>query len=96
MDTGVYIQVTGPQYETAQEIKTYRSWGADAVGMSTCVEIITASHMGMTTAGVSCITNYGTGIGGSDPSHEEVQEMMKKMNTSLAMAIENLLYEINE
>lgn len=96
MDEGVYIQVSGPQYETAAEVKMYNYWGANAAGMSTCVEVIAASQMGMTTAGVSCITNYGTGISGSSPSHEEVQEMMEKMNASLAMALESLMYEINE
>ncbi len=90
MNEGVYIQVTGPQYETPTEIDMYRSWGADAVGMSTAIETITAKHMGMQVCGISCITNMGAGMGGSVPSHEEVQEMTAKM----AWELKNIVYEL--
>ena len=44
---GVYIQTTGPQYESPAEIKAFKTFGADAVGMSTACEAIAANHMGM-------------------------------------------------
>ena len=59
---GVYLQLTGPQYESPQEIAMCRTLGADAVGMSTACEAIAARHMGMRVIGISCITNLAAGI----------------------------------
>ncbi len=71
---GVYIQLTGPNFETAHEIKMYRSLGADAVGMSTACEAMAANHMGMKICGISCITNQGAGMTANPLTHQEVQE----------------------
>lgn len=60
--TGVYIQFSGPNYETASEVAMARTLGADAVGMSTAIEVIAARHMGIKVAGISCITNPACGI----------------------------------
>lgn len=54
---GVYIGVTGPSMETAAETRMFRLFGADAVGMSTIMEVITAVHLGMEVLGLSVITN---------------------------------------
>jgi len=59
---GVYLQCSGPQFETPAEIKMYKLWGADAVGMSTAIEAITARHCGMKVLGLSFIANYAAGI----------------------------------
>lgn len=64
MAEGTYIQVAGPQYETPAEIKMYQGFGGDAIGMSTAIEAIAAQHMGMSICGISCLTNYGAGLGG--------------------------------
>lgn len=53
---GTYLQDTGPSYETTAEIKMLRSFGADAVGMSTAIEAVAARHMGMKVCGLSCVT----------------------------------------
>ena len=71
---GVYVQTTGPNYETPQEIQMYRMLGADAVGMSTAVEAIVARHMGMEICGVSCISNLAAGISKNPLTHAEIQE----------------------
>jgi len=77
---GVYMQLTGPQFETPTEIRMYRGLGADAVGMSTAVEAIALRHMGLRVAGVSCITNLGAGMPGqAQLSSEEVDEMGKQV-----------------
>lgn len=70
---GVYLQTTGPQYESPEEIAMFRALGADAVGMSTACEAIAARHMGMKVAGISCITNLASGISPFSLSHEEVK-----------------------
>ena len=59
---GVYLSVLGPNYETAAEIRAFRLWGADAVGMSTVPEVLIANHCGMKVAVIATITNYATGL----------------------------------
>ncbi|MEE3392363.1 MAG: purine-nucleoside phosphorylase [Lachnospiraceae bacterium] len=71
---GVYIQFTGPNYETPAEIRMAGILGADAVGMSTAVEAIAASHMKMKVCGISCISNLAAGISLNPLTQEEVEE----------------------
>lgn len=71
---GVYLQFTGPAYETPAEIRMSRTLGADAVGMSTACEAMAAKHMGMQVCGISCISNLASGMSQTPLSHKEVQE----------------------
>jgi purine-nucleoside phosphorylase len=71
---GVYVQLTGPNFETPHEVKMCRILGGDAVGMSTACEAIAANHMGMKICGISCISNLGCGMQNRPLSHAEVQE----------------------
>lgn len=75
---GVYIQLTGPNYESPSEVRMVRTLGADAVGMSTACEAIAANHMGMKIAGISCISNLACGVSNRPLSHAEVQETADK------------------
>ena len=70
---GVYVQFTGPAYETPTEVQMAKRLGGDAVGMSTACEAIAANHMGMKVLGISCITNLASGISPVPLSHEEVK-----------------------
>lgn len=70
---GVYAGLLGPSYETPAEIRMLRTLGADAVGMSTVLEVIAARHMGARVLGLSCITNLAAGLGADELSHEEVK-----------------------
>ncbi len=72
LQEGVYLQTTGPQYETPAEIRMFRAIGADAVGMSTACEAIAARHMGLQVCGISCISNMASGITQTPLSHAEV------------------------
>ena len=74
LQQGVYVQLTGPAYETPAEIRMCRTWGADAVGMSTACEAVAARHMGLKVCGISCITNLASGMSGKPLDHKEVQE----------------------
>lgn len=71
---GVYVQLTGPNFETPHEVKMCRILGGDAVGMSTACEAVAANHMGMKICGISCISNLGCGMQEAPLSHAEVQE----------------------
>ena len=71
---GVYAGLLGPAYETPAEIRMLRTLGADAVGMSTVLEVIAARHMGARVLGISCITNQGAGLSERPLSHEDVEE----------------------
>ncbi len=74
---GVYVQLTGPSYETPAEIKMLSHF-ADAVGMSTVVEAIAANHCGMKVCGISCVCNLAAGMNPTPLSHKEVQEAADK------------------
>lgn len=74
LQEGVYIQFTGPSFESPAEIKMAAALGADAVGMSTAVEAIAANHMSMKVCGISCVCNLAAGLSENPLTHEEVQE----------------------
>ena len=74
LQEGVYVQFTGPAYETPAEIRMCRAWGGDAVGMSTACEAVAARHMGLEVCGISCITNLAAGMSTQQLDHKEVQE----------------------
>lgn len=87
---GVYLQFSGPNYETPSEVKMAKLLGADAVGMSTAVEAISAKHMGMRIIGISLITNLAAGLNKNPLSHEEV----KREADAAALKFENLINEV--
>ncbi len=62
LQEGVYAAEPGPSFETPAEIRAYRSWGIDAIGMSTVLEVIAARSCGMRVAGVSLISNPAAGV----------------------------------
>jgi purine-nucleoside phosphorylase len=72
---GVYAWTSGPSFETPAEIRMLRTMGADAVGMSTVPEAITAHHCGICVAGVSCISNMAAGVLDQPITQEEVFEV---------------------
>ena len=78
LQEGVYIQLTGPNYESPAEVQMCKALGADAVGMSTACEAVAANHMGMQICGISCISNLACGISEQPLNHTEVQEMADK------------------
>lgn len=71
---GVYMYFTGPQFETPAEIRAARILGADAVGMSTVTEALTAAHCSMPLLGLSVMTNMAAGVLNKKITDEEVGE----------------------
>lgn len=74
---GVYLGCAGPNFETPAEIRAFRALGADAVGMSTVLEVIAAAHCGLNVLGISMITNMAAGVLDKPLDGEEVIEMGK-------------------
>lgn len=85
--SGVYCGVLGPTYETAAEIQFFRKIGGKAVGMSTVAEVIAAHHAGLRVAGLSCITNLGTGLSRIRLTHEDVKDVAKKVEKNFAQVL---------
>ena len=93
---GTYLQFTGPQYESPQEITMSRTLGADAVGMSTACEAITARHMGMKVLGISCISNMACGISPTPLSHKEVQEVADQVAPKFKALVTEIITNIGK
>lgn len=91
---GVLAAVSGPSYETPAEIRMLRSFGADAVCMSTVPEVIMARYYGMRVLGVSLITNKAAGLSPSRLSHEEVVAIGEKKVDDLYAIIEGFIQQI--
>ena len=91
---GVYIMVSGPTFETKAEAKAFAILGADAVGMSTIPEVISATHSGMKILGLSCVTNMGAGLQSHAPSHKETLLSGKIVAVELTILIKGFLKEL--
>ena len=74
MRRGVYAGLVGPAYETPAEVRMLRTLGADAVGMSTVLEVMAARQMGLRVLGISCISNLAAGLSPTPLTHDEVKE----------------------
>ncbi len=96
MQEGVYLSLLGPSFETPAEIRAFRTWGADLVGMSTVQENIVARHMGLEVLGISCVTNMAAGIQGEPLSHEEVMETGQRVEARLAALLEQMLPQMSK
>ncbi len=75
---GVYAALLGPSYETPAEIRMLRTLGADAVGMSTVIEVLALRHRGVRVGAMSCITNLAAGMSGQPLDHAEVEQIAKQ------------------
>tara|TARA_A100001015_G_scaffold260043_1_gene304452 strand:+ start:3597 stop:4433 length:837 start_codon:yes stop_codon:yes gene_type:complete len=88
---GVYLGVLGPSFETPAEIRMFRQWGADVVGMSTIPEVICAHHCGMNVAVIAVITNLAAGMGTEPLSHEVTLAGAKQGSANLVHLVRKVL-----
>jgi purine-nucleoside phosphorylase len=88
---GVYIGVLGPSYETPAELRMMARWGADAVGMSTVHEVITARHLGMRVLGLSAIADMATGEGPAHVTHEDVLATTRRIEPEFVKLVRRII-----
>lgn len=91
LQEGIYCQLKGPSYETAEEVKLIGKLGVDAVGMSTVIEAIAARHAGLKVAGLSVITNMGTGLSKVKLSDDDVRETAAKIAVRFEKLIKGII-----
>jgi purine-nucleoside phosphorylase len=92
---GVYVGLTGPNYETPAEVRLYAGNGGHAVGMSTVMECIAAHWAGLEVCGVSLVTNAGAGYSGVPLSHQEVMDAGAEAGPRLARVIRRLVADLD-
>ena len=91
---GVYLGLLGPSFETAAEIRAFRGWGADTVAMSVCEEVIAARHVGMRVLGMSLCSNMACGVGGANPSDEEVFQVARQREADFCRLVIGIVERI--
>jgi purine-nucleoside phosphorylase len=94
LEEGVYAGLLGPSYETPAEVRMLQRLGADAVGMSTVPEVVTARACGVRCLGFSIITNPAAGLSASALSHEDVLAMGRRVGQGLGAIVKGVLRRI--
>lgn len=80
---GCYVCVQGPRYETAAEVRMYRSLGGDVIGMTGVPEVVLSRELGMCFSTVAIVTNYAAGIAPGTLSHADVEAFMLQASDTL-------------
>lgn len=93
---GVYVQSSGPNFESPAEVKMFRMLGGDAVGMSTACEAIAANHAGMKICGISCISNLACGLTDTPLCHSEVIETGNRVAPLFTKLVMTSIVNIHE
>jgi purine-nucleoside phosphorylase len=91
---GIYLQLLGPSMETAAETRMIQRLGADAVGMSTVMEVIEAVHCGLDVLGISAITNFNDPEDYKGASLEYIISMAKEAGPQIASIFRDVLGQI--
>jgi purine-nucleoside phosphorylase len=91
LERGVYIGVHGPELESPAETRMYRQWGADAIGMSSVLEVIAARHLGMRVLGISCLTNKNLPDCMLPVSLDEIIAVAGRAGEKLALLLRKLI-----
>jgi purine-nucleoside phosphorylase len=94
LKSGVLWASSGPAYETAAEVKMIKKFGGDAASMSTVPEVIAAVHAGMDVIGISCITNFATGISAEKLTHNEVTETAQLVKEKFLQLVSGIIDEV--
>lgn len=91
---GVYVAVSGPNFETPAELRMLRAMGADAVGMSTVPEVIVANHSGMRVLGISCVTDMAIADGLEPLDGQKVIEIANRTKPIFTKLVKGIIKEL--
>ena len=94
MQKGVYLQASGPNYESPAEVRMFGLLGADAVGMSTACEAMVANYLGMMVCGISMVSNKAVGLTDTPVTHEEVKRVAKESSEAMGKIIVGLIKKL--
>jgi xanthosine phosphorylase len=93
---GVYLATLGPSFETPAEIRAFKAWGADAVGMSVVPEVIFARHCGLKVVCIAAITNEAAGLSKEKITHEGTLKFGEAASRHLIKLVPTFLNKFNE
>jgi purine-nucleoside phosphorylase len=88
---GIYVGVSGPNYETPAEVRALQMIGGDVVGMSTVGEVLVARQLGMECCAISCVANYAAGLDSQPIRHQDVLKCAREVAFQLSLLLESLL-----
>jgi purine-nucleoside phosphorylase len=94
VQTGVYLGLLGPSFETPAEIRAFATMGADTVAMSVVEEVIAARHCGMRTFGMSLVSNMACGVEGGDPQSDDIMGVARSREDDFAVIIDAVVDEL--
>lgn len=92
---GVYVQSSGPNFESPAEIRMFAALGADAVGMSTACEALAARHAGIRVCGISCISNMASGINEEDFCDLDVQAVADRRSREFELIVTQVILKLD-
>jgi len=91
---GVYLAIAGPAYATRAELRAFRAWGADAIGMSTVHEVTMARSLGMRVVGLSVVTDMALPDGSEHATGDEVLRVANLAGERFRALLRALLPEL--
>lgn len=91
---GTYLAISGPSYATRAELRAFRSWGADAIGMSTVFEVIAARHEGMRVLGISTVTDMAIADSQEHASSDDVLRTAERVGDTFRRLVRAILPDL--
>ena len=91
---GVYLAISGPSYATRAELRMFRAWGADVIGMSTVHEVLVARHEGMRVLGLSVVTDMALPDGSEHADEQQVLDTAAASGPNFRRLVRALLPQL--
>jgi purine-nucleoside phosphorylase len=91
---GVYVAISGPSFATRAELRMFRAWGADVIGMSTVHEVMVARHMGLRVLGLSVVTDMAIPDAHEHASGDDVIAMAEQAGASFRKLVKGIVAKL--
>ena len=93
---GTYVCTEGPRFETPAEIKMFKMFGGDLVGMTGVPEVVLAREREICYNSICIVSNYASGISDYELTIDEVFEMVEKKEVELLEMIYNFIKNVDD